>query len=183
MKTTPHYASSIRSLVASALVGCLATLAVTWPGTLHAVDEDEAAEAANEEEVPEGATQVEGVLATTEIVTDEKSDSVRVHLVATNPSKEHQVAKLSVQVQQYEINPMARSAPPPEVRFEETAHIIVPPGERFEKDLLLPPDLAQAIRDSRKPREEAPPAADEEPPTEISYTTAVLPAQDVGAAG
>jgi len=183
MKNNPHRSSFIRSLVASALVGCFATLSVTWPGTLHAVGEDDAAEAANEEDVPEGATQVEGVLATSEIIADEKTDTVRVHLVAANTSDEHQVAKLAVQVQEYELNPMARSAPPPEIRFEETAHIIVPPGERFEKDLLLPPDLAQAIIESRKPPKQAPSADDEEPPTVISYTTAVLPAEEESAEG
>ncbi len=183
MTTRPHRTRSIRSLVASALVACCATLAVTWPATVQAVDEEDQAEAANDADVPEGATQVEGVLATTEIVKDEKSDAVRVRLIAANPTKEHQVAKLAIQVQSYELNPMARSAPPPDVRFEETAHIIVPPGDRFEKELLLPPDLAHAILEAAQPAKEAPTADDEEPPTVTSFTTAVLPAREASAAG
>jgi len=182
MKTTSPIPISLRSLFASALISCGGTLAVCWPATLHAVDEETEAEAANEQGVPDGATEVDGMYATTEFVPDEKKGSVRVRLVAANPSQDSRVAKLAIAVQEYEINPMARSAPPPEVRFEDTAHIIVPPGDRFEKELLLPPDLAHAILDSIKASDtDLTPDENGNVPTHKSYEVTVSPYQDSAA--
>ena len=184
MKTTAT-SKHIRLIIASTLVACLGTLGVTWPGTLHADDEDQSAERANEQEIPPDATEVDGVLATTEFVTDKKHHAVHVRLVASNPSQEAQVAKLGLQVQQYEYIPMARSAPPPEVRFEQTVHIIVPPGDRFEKELYLPKDLAQAILTSQEAqaKQAESEAEDEMPAPSQSFEILVQPVEQETAAG
>lgn len=163
-----HSTSLIRPFLASTLVACAGTLALTWPGALHATGEDEGAEAANEARLPEGATRIDGLVASTEIVADEKGKRVRLHLVAHNPTQESQMAKLAIVVERREINPMARSSPPGEVSFSEQAHVIVPPGERFEKDVYVPQELADAILRSRAASVEE--AAPDEGATDAPFT-------------
>jgi hypothetical protein len=113
------------------------------------------------------------VAASTELETDAKTGKARLHLVALNTSKQEAFVKLELCLEKYEINPMARSGPPPETAWEETAKLVVPAGDRYERSYLLPPKLAKEIIAAQKAAKDADKAESEEPPVYSSYQASV----------
>jgi len=161
-------------VVASAALSCAATLSVAWPSVLHADDDQKAAAAENEKEVPPGAAQFGNVAAVTELVKNKKGKDVRVRLIAYNTSKDREeIAQLDVRVERFVANPMSRSGPEAEIAWEESSKFVIPPGERLEREYVLPPAVVKAIQaaakaSAKKPKEDGP------PPVITSYQASVM---------
>ena len=138
--------SPIIPVFVSALFTCATVLTLSWPNVLHADDAQRDAAAQNDAEIPTGAARFGNLLAASELVKDEKSGKVRVRLVAVNTSDEkEEFAQLETRLEKYEINPDSRGAPPPEIAWKRTTKIVLPPHERFEREYLIPPEIAKAI--------------------------------------
>ena len=161
---------------AGAAIGCASVLSLGWPAVLHADDGEEAAAEENSVEVPPGATRVGDVAASTELVTDDKKGKATVHLVAVNTSKREAFVNLAVALERYEVVPMARSGPEPETAWRQEAKLVLPAGERYERDYVLPPKVVRAIMAARKTAKKPPKASeDEPPPATVSYQAWVGP--------
>ena len=171
--------SPIISLLTSAVATCATVLSLTWPGVLHADDAEGDAAAQNEAEIGPGAARFGNLLAASELIRDEKGGKVRIRLVAVNNSEEkEEFAQLETRVEKYEYSPDSRGAPPPEIAWKRNTKIVLPPGERFEREYLLPPEIAKAIiaaDKAAKDRQQKPPEAEEEapPPVTTSYHAAL----------
>jgi hypothetical protein len=179
--------SPIISLLTSAVATCATVLSLAWPGVLHADDAERDASAQNEAEIPPGAARFGNLLAASELVKDEKSGKVRVRLIAVNTSdEEEEFAQLETRLEKYEYSPDSRGAPPPEVAWKRSTKIVLPPGERFEREYLLPPEIAKAIIAADKAqKEQKPPEADDEepPPVTTSYHASLQEFEPDEAAG
>ena len=160
--------------IAAASLSCASVLSVAWPAVLHADDGRQEAAAENQNQVPPDAARFGDTAANIELETDEKTGKARVHLVAYNTSKKESFVKLDLCLERYEINPMARSGPPPEIAWEQTAKLVIPAGERFERTYQLPAKLAKDIIAAQKAEKEAAePDEDAMPRTFTAYQASV----------
>ena len=177
MKSHRH-TSPIVGFFTGAALSCAAVLALGWPAVLHADDGQEAAAADNSVEVPAGASRFGDVAASTELKTDDKRKQATVRLVAVNTSKHEAFVKLAVALERYEVVPMARSGPAPETAWRHEAKLVIPAGERYERDFVLPPQVVREIIASRKAAKKPPkPKANQPPPVTISYQAWVGPGE------
>jgi hypothetical protein len=141
---------------------------------LHADDDQKEAAAENEKTIPPGAAHFGNVAAVSQLVKNDKGKDVRVRLVAYNTSKDREeIAQLDVRVERFVANPMSRSGPEPEVAWQESSKFVIPPGERLEREYVLPPNVVKAIQaaakaSAKKPKKNAP------PPVITSYQASVM---------
>ncbi len=138
--------SPIRLFIASSLVSCLSAMVIAWPVAIHAEDPEAAADAANAEEIPIDGTQIGDIVATTELVKNEKTQRHFLRFVAMNTSKDHAVeANIEVNVVKWESSPESRVSPPPKVAWERSFHIVLPAGSRDVREVPLTTKLVKAL--------------------------------------
>ena len=175
MKLNRH-ASPAVGFFAGAVLSCASVLSLGWPAVLHADDGKEAAAEKNAVEVPPGATRFGDVAASSELKTDDKKGKATVRLVAVNTSKREAFVTLAVALERYEVVPMARSGPEAETAWRHEAKLVLPAGERYERDFVLPPKVVREIMASRKKAKKPSKSnADQPTPVTVSYQAWVGP--------
>jgi hypothetical protein len=148
--------SPVRLTITSALLSGLSALTLVWPAELHALDPEALAEAANGVELAPNAMRFGDLLASSELVTDEKTHRHFIRLVVENTSKEREAdAKLEVNVLKWDSMPQARVEAPPELAYERTFRISLPPGERDVRELPVGAELARSLDAMHRRTEQA----------------------------
>ena len=138
--------SPARLIITSSLLAGLSALALIWPAELHAVDPEAQAEAANAVELPPNATRFGDIVASSELVTDDKTHGHFIRFVAVNTSQEREAdARIEVNVLKWESAPESRVAAPPELAYERTFRISLPPGERDVRELPVGAELGRSL--------------------------------------
>jgi len=140
-----------RRMIASAALSGLSAVVLFWPGVLQAEDPEALAEAANAVELAPNATRFGDIVASSELVTDEKTKKHYVRLVAMNTSKEREAyAKIEVNVTETEGSGEARVAPVAEVRFERTFRLVLQPGATDVHEIPVSAQLAKGLDEVQK---------------------------------
>jgi len=174
-----RFSHPVAIVVASAAVSCAAALSLAWPSVLHADDDSKAAAAENQNKIPPGAARFGNVAAVSQLVKNEQSKDVRVRLVAYNISDDREeYAQLDVRVERFVANPMSRVGPEADIAWHESGKFIIPPGAKLEREYVLPPQVAKAIRAAAEDGKQAQkPKKDGFLPIITSYQASVMRAQ------
>ena len=167
----------------SALLGCASALSLAWPGILHADDGQPGAATENEAELPPGTTRFGEVAATISLETNEQTGQSKIHLLAINTAEQERFVKLDVCLERYEFVPMSRSGGIPELAWTQTAKLVVPAGDRYERSYSLPPDVAKAILAAKRAAAQPPQADDEEEPRVVTAFEVSVREPEAAAAG
>lgn len=138
--------SRFRQFSSSVALGFAGALAVAVPASLHAEDPVEAAAEANQDPVAVNGLRFGDIVAQVDLVRDDKTGKRCFKLVVVNLSSDReQLAQLDLRVNRNENMPMARVEPPPQVAWESSYKVLLPPGERDEKVFILPAKLAKEL--------------------------------------
>lgn len=174
--------SFIPLMLCSATVSGLVALVVAWPVAIHAEDPEATADAANAVKLAPNATHFGDIVASSELISDEKTKKHYIRFVAQNTSEQREAyAKIELSVVKWASSPDSRVSPPPEVAYERTFRLVLPPGMSDVRDIAIGAQLAQSLEVIRQ-REKAMEAGDpnvELPPIFESYEASIrIPSAD-----